>query len=306
MINKKDIFPIGIGTWGIGGLAERDLTVDKDKQVEALAYMFQKGMNIMEANMWYSEGYALEILAEALEKSGKKREDIFICQAVYLKNGELKDTEVEVDQLLKLFKTDYIDSLQFTQSTFLQYDFDDICQTIGGIIDKGKSRFTSITNENLDLLKRYHQKFGDKLFSHEVAYNFEIRANEEEGTIGYAEENSILNVVYQPLRRNKTAIRNWPMLVELAKKYKATQNQIILAWIVSKGFIPLTKSESIAHIDEHLAALNIKLDQKDIENLNNFVPENYKKPKIDWNRSGEGVRVFQLSDVFEEYCPIEK
>lgn len=303
MINKSDLSKIGIGTWGIGGFEKRDLSIDKNKQVEALVHMFQKGMNFVESNMWYSEGYALEILAEALKKSGKRREEIFICQAIYLKNGELKDTEAEVDNLLKLFKTDYIDSLQFTQSTFLQYNFEDICHTIGGIIDKGKSRFTSITNENLDLLKKYHQKFGDKLFSHEVCYSIEIRANEEEGTIEYAKENNIVNVVYQPLRRNKTAMRNWPILVELAKKYSATQNQIILAWIVSKGFVPLTKSENITHIDEHLAALNLKLEQKDIENLNNFVPENYRKPKVDWNRTGDGIRVFQLSDAFEENCP---
>jgi predicted aldo/keto reductase-like oxidoreductase len=47
--------------------------------------MLDRGMNFAEANMWYSDGYSVEILAKALKKSSKKRSDLFICQAIYLK-----------------------------------------------------------------------------------------------------------------------------------------------------------------------------------------------------------------------------
>lgn len=161
-------------------------------------------------------------------------------------------------------------------------------------------RFTSITNENLELLKNYHKIFGGKLFSHEVCFNFEVRENEKLGMIPYANENNIKTILYQPLRRNRTAQRNWSILVELSKKYNATQNQIILAWLMSRGYLPLTKSEEINHIDEHIDAINIKLDKVDIDKLNNFEVSNYISPKIDWDKSGEGIDVSQLSNVFDE------
>ncbi len=41
MIDKKDLFPIGIGTWGIGGYVERDPDNNDEKQVDALRYMLR-------------------------------------------------------------------------------------------------------------------------------------------------------------------------------------------------------------------------------------------------------------------------
>ena len=48
MINKKDFSSFGMGTWGIGGFAERDKNNDDEKQVKAMAYMFEKGVNYVE------------------------------------------------------------------------------------------------------------------------------------------------------------------------------------------------------------------------------------------------------------------
>lgn len=300
MINKSKLFPIGIGTWGIGGFAERDQKLDIEKQIDAIAYMFDKGMNFVEANLWYSQGYSVEIIVEALKRSGKMRSEIFICQAIYLKDNKPKDVEDEVNYLLDLFKTDYIDTLQFTQSTFVEYGFDEVCNSISKIISKGKTCFTSITNENLENLKKYHQHFKDKLFSTETCYNFEIRANETAGIIDYANNNKILNVIYQPLRRNRTANRNWPLLVELSKKYNVTQNQVIMSWLLSKNFLPLTKSENKAHIDQYLESINLRLEDADIKRLNQFTPPDYNSPKVDWDYTGNGVKVDQLSNVFDE------
>ncbi|MEK7168667.1 MAG: aldo/keto reductase [Patescibacteria group bacterium] len=172
--------------------------------------------------------------------------------------------EREVLSVLKTFNTDYIDTFQFTSSVFYEFGFDRCVEFVNKMISKGIFRYTSITNENLDLLKKYHEFFKDKLISHEVGYNFEVRENEIEGTIPYANLNNIKTVIFQPLRRNRTAMRNWPLLVELAQKYGKSQNQIILAWLISKGFLPLTKSESIDHINEYIDVLNFELDAEDL------------------------------------------
>jgi len=299
MLDPKNIFPIGIGTWGIGGFAEREQLIDRTKQEKALIHMFNSGMNFAEANIWYSQGASVEILASALENSSKKRKDIFICQAVYVKDGNFDGVEKEVEKVLKKFNTDFIDTFQFTASVFLKFGFEKCIKLVDKLIDQRITRYTSITNESLELLTRYHKYFQDKLFSHEVVYNFEVRVNENEGTIPYASKNNIKTVIYQPLRRNLTAKRNWPILVELSKKYKVSQNQILLAWLISKGYLPLTKSETIGHIDEHLLAIKLKIAPEDLKVLNDFKPPNYIEPKVDWNRTGDGVEISQLSNIFD-------
>ncbi|MFC1790809.1 hypothetical protein ACFLZP_05010 [Patescibacteria group bacterium] len=48
MVKKSALFPIGIGTWGVGGFAQKDPQVDRKKQQEAIVYMFNSGMNFVE------------------------------------------------------------------------------------------------------------------------------------------------------------------------------------------------------------------------------------------------------------------
>lgn len=301
MLDPKKISKIGIGTWGIGGYMERDENVDKNRQIDAMIYMLANGWNFVEANAWYSQGASVELLAKAFKESGIRREDLFICQAIYLKDGkDLPESKLELDQVFELFQTDYVDTLQFSQGSFLRSTFEEITSWIDTLLADQKIRYTSITNADLALLKRYYEKYQDNLFSHEVIFNFEIRMNEELGIIPYGEENKIKTVVYQPIRRGRTAARNWPLLVELSNKYHVSQNQIIMSWIISKGYLPLTKSESKSHIDEHIAAINLQMENSDLEKLNNFQVPNYTAPTIDWNKSGVGITIDQLANEFDQ------
>jgi diketogulonate reductase-like aldo/keto reductase len=70
--------------------------------------------------------------------------------------------------------------------------------------------------------------------------------------------------------------------------------------LISKGYLPLTKSESIAHIDEHLKALDIPLSENDRAALDAFTPPGYTSPKIDWEKTGDGISIDQLSNVFDD------
>ena len=116
-----------------------------------------------------------------------------------------------------------------------------------------------------------------------------------------------MNIPYQPLRRNRTAIRNWPILTGLSGKYKKTQNQIVLNWLKWKGFKPLVKSESKSHIDENLAAFDFVMEKADYISIDKFRVPNYKTPDIDWWQEGTGdEKIHMLPNVFDERYPAEK
>jgi aryl-alcohol dehydrogenase-like predicted oxidoreductase len=69
-VKNEKLFPIGIGTWGIGGFAERDPQNDDEKQVKALKYKIQEGMNYVDICYWNSEGKAAELTAQAYKNVG--------------------------------------------------------------------------------------------------------------------------------------------------------------------------------------------------------------------------------------------
>jgi hypothetical protein len=57
-VNK--LFPVGIGTWGIGGFTERKPDNNDQKQISALVHMTRGGMNYMELNVWTAQGHSVE------------------------------------------------------------------------------------------------------------------------------------------------------------------------------------------------------------------------------------------------------
>jgi diketogulonate reductase-like aldo/keto reductase len=302
MVDIQKISKIGIGTWGVGGFMEPDNSIDIQRQTDAMAHMFSEGVNLVEINMLYSAGKSVEILGNAIKLSGVPRKDIFVCASIHTKQTKSLDvSKGEVDSIFNLLETDYIDTVQFNMSSFAVSGFEKITKWVDTLLASGKIRYTSITNEDLSLLKKYHEKYGDKLFSHEVGFNFEVRVHEELNIIKYANENDVRTVVFQPLRSNRTADLNWDPIVKLANKYGKTQNQVLLNWIVSKGYIPLTRSDNIDHINENIAALDFVIEDSDIELLDNFKISNYTQPEIAWDMDSPGVRVDQLSNVFDDH-----
>lgn len=301
MINKQNLSKIGIGTWGIGGFAERNPNNDDKKQVEALIYMLQNGLNYIEINYWTAQGHSFELVKQAIDQSGVKRGDIFLSQSIYAYTApDLDASKKELEDTLKLFGTDYIDSLALSSGLVEEIGQDNVFTWLKQLVAEKKIRFVNLNNPSIEQLQIVHKTLGQSLFSIEVGYNFEIRENDDSGILGYATKNGILPVIYQPLRRNRTANHNWPLLAELSKKYSKTQNQILLNWIVSLGYLPLTKSESIDHIKEHLDSLSFQIDQSDLDRMTQFRPPNYKKPQVYWGAQGEGVRIDQLSNVFDD------
>jgi len=305
MITRKTLSKIGIGAWGIGGFAERDPQNNDRRQIKALVHQFQLGLNLTEVNFWNSQGRSVELIKEALDRSGVERDDIFIVQAIYdYNNHTVNDVEDELNRCLRMFSTDHVDSIEFPLTAFNKYGFDNLLKRVAGYLSKGKARYTSVTNFDLKHLKRYHQIFRNSLFSHELHYSFEVRVIEDLGILDYGLDNDIINVPYQPLRRNRSAKRNWPLLVELAKKYGKTQNQIIINWMTSRGLHPLIKTETIKHIDENLNALKFTMDKADIKRMTDFHVPNYKRPEIDWfMREKNGVFIHSLPNVFDDNYP---
>lgn len=311
MINKKNLFPIGVGAWGHGGFAEHNPHNDDKKQIEAIKYQFKCGMNLTEINFWNSQGQSAKLIKNALNQSKVGRDNIFLLQSIYnYYNPTLEDVKKEFKLCLKTFNTDHVDSVQFPLTAIKVYGFEPLVTLIQEYLAKGLTKYVSVTNFNLEYLKKFHKIFESKIFSHELHHSFEVRNNEDLGIIDFDNKHNILNVIYQPLRRNRTMKHNWPLLVELASKYGKTQNQIILRWLTAKGMFPLVKSETIKHIDENLSALRFQMDRNDIKKVDEFRPPNFQSKDIDWWMEGNipnTAVIHALPNIFdEEYAKISK
>ena len=287
-MKKEEIFKIGIGTWKID-------YENFDKELKALMYSYEKGENYLSLYMLYNNGEIVKRMKEFVDKI--EREKIFINVNLEPTIEKVEDIEKQLDEYLDILNIDYADSIQVHDPFVTNIPLLDVYKEIKRLVEKGKVRYIGISNVNLEQLREINDIVKIDFF--EGVYNLECKIYEDIGVLDYCKENNIKFICYQPLRRNKTANRNYPLIVELAKKYNKTQNQIILNWIINeKGIMPLIKSTNIERINENLESVDFRMDKSDYEALNKFRSIEFDKVKVDWQGTG-GVAIDQLANQFE-------
>ena len=163
--------------------------------------------------------------------------------------------------------------------------------------EKGKVKYLSTSNTTLEQLEELNKNFG--IYSFEGVYNLDCKIYENIGLVDYCKKNKIKLICYQALRRNKIAEANYKFLVEMAQKYNKTQNQILINWMLKeKGLFTLIKTTQKEYIDSNLEALDFKLQQEDVQKLNEFQNEKFNNIKIYWEANKGGVTIDKLARQF--------
>ncbi len=304
-ISGNNLSQIGIGTYGIGGLSHRYVgNVDRNSDelyIDALVYQLNLGMNFTEISVALAEGKSAQLLAQAILKSNLKREDIFITHSLWPKDLlSFDDIEKDINKAYELFETEILDSTLVTLSLISKFGQDKIFDLLHRLLITNKTRYISLSNSNKEMIQKFSEEFGERFAAHEAHLSFEIRENKDEGVLDLCTKLNVRSNIWRPLRQGKTVAHNWDLLTELSEKYNKTQNQIILNWIVSSGYFPMVFSSSVNHIQENMESLKFRIDTIDLEKINNYRVENYKKPKVDWDKTGDGISVALLPDKFEE------
>lgn len=289
MLNKNEIFPIGIGTWKID-------YENIENDIRSLMYSYENGQNYLSLYMMYNGGAVVRNLKPFVD--GLDREKIFINVNVEPTIEKIEDIEKQLNEYLEILNLKYVDNLQLHTPKATKLPLIDTYKEMQRLVNIGKARYLGISNCNLEQIKVVNETVKIDFF--EGVYNLECKTNEDIGILEYCKENNITFVAYQALRRNRTAKRNYLELIELSKKYNKTQNQIILNWIVKeKNIKPLIKSTNIERINENLEAVTFEMEREDYQKLNNFRSQEFDNIKIDWYYTGDGITIDQLANQFE-------
>lgn len=301
----KQLSPIGIGTYGIGGRGHRDVDLrdlkDDSIYINALIEQFRVGFNFSEISLGYGHGSAAKLFVQALKQSKIERENLFLTNSLYPRDlNDFKAIENDIETMYSLFETEYFDSTLVTQSLVVKFGYDQVVKKLHSLLETGRTRYVSLSNSNKKLIQRFSDEFKEKLFAHETHISFEIRECQDEGIFDLCNELDIQSIIWRPLRQNKTASHNWEPLVRLSKKYNKTQNQIVLNWMKSLGFMPEVFSTSPEHIKENWEAMLFEMTEEEYNELTDYRIPGYVPPAINWDNMGNGDSIVPLVMGFED------
>ena len=256
LLSGRKIPLLGQGTWRMGEDSRH-----KQAEIDALKLGIDLGMTLIDTAEMYGEGGAEKIVAEAISDC---REDIYLVSKFYPYNASYKDVIAACDRSLSRLKTDYLDLylLHWRGSVPLSETLAGLqhLKQGGKILDYGVSNF-----DTDDMKEAESFAGGEEIVTNQVLYNL-MRRGIEWDLLPWCKEHNIPIMAYSPIEQR--AFVNDSKLSDIAAKHDATTTQIALSWLLHQdNIISIPKATNPQHVRENRAALDIKLTEEDLREL---------------------------------------
>ncbi len=112
----------------------------------------------------------------------------------------------------------------------------------------------------------------------EIQNGYSIVDREDDELLDFARERDIAFAPFFPLgsafRGGPARLANDPTIARVADKHGATPSQVALAWLLARydRMLLIPGTSSIAHLEENMAAIELKLDDTDLAGLDRVEP----------------------------------
>jgi len=252
---------LGQGTWGMG----ESVRMRKD-EVAALRLGIDLGLTLIDTAEMYGDGVAEEIVAEAVEG---RRDQCFIVSKVLPENATRAGTIAACERSLRRLKADRIDLylLHWRGRPRLE-------ETLSGfeaLSDAGAIRYWGVSNFDVkDTEELCALEGGTACATNQVLYNLRRRGIEA-GLLPWCRGRGIPIMAYSPIEQGRL-LRD-RVLTAVAIRHRATTAQIALAWALRQpDMMVIPKAATLEHVRENRAALDIRLTDQDLAELDRAFP----------------------------------
>lgn len=255
-IGGRRVFPIGLGTYGMGGRSTPSRDSD-DLHVNAIKYALKHGINVIDTAEMYGSGHTEELVGRAIRDFPRER--YFIISKVWPTHLSKNDVFAAAQGSLERLDIDQID-LYLIHWPSRSIPLDETIMALMDIRDRGMVKNIGVSNFDLELLQDAIDYAGKgSIVADEIEMNYDTRSRDSQ-LVEFCRKNNIAVIAYSPLSRGRL-IGN-EKVRQIAAKYGKTELQICLRYIMEMS-LPIPKSSSTNHIDEIIDSASIKLTQED-------------------------------------------
>jgi pyridoxine 4-dehydrogenase len=259
----------GPGTWGE--------PKDRPAAKEVLRRALELGVNLIDTADAYGAGASERLIAEALHpypeelvvatKGGRTRRGPYqwgtdcrpasLRQACETSLGRLRLERIDLYQLHT------VDS---------QVPLEESIGALTELQAEGKIRHIGVCNVSIEQLAR--ARAVASIVSVQNRYSLADRTRE--AVVRICERDELAFLPWMPLARGTLAGRA-SNLGRIAAEHEATPGQVALAWLLQRSpvTVPIPGTSSLSHLEENLGALDVQLDEDELDAL-----ERYRPPRV--------------------------
>lgn len=270
----KQLFPIGIGTWNIGGTFNPNDPTAKYKgaepayenekaEIEAIRYSISKGQNHIDCAELYGAFHTDEVVGKAI--AGLPREDLYIADKLWKTSVDSGLVRSTVEKMLEKLGTGYLDML-YIHAPWAEVNWQEAIPQIDELIDEGVVRDFGVSNFTVENMQEAQAIAKHPISANQMNYNVLYKNEIDEAFKTYCQDNNVQIVAYQPIKRKEVLVN--AVIQEIATRHSASPASIALAWLLAQKILPIPKAIHKEHIDDNLVSIDIVLSDEDINMLN--------------------------------------
>lgn len=299
---------MGLGCMGMTGFEDAHMYGPADEQ-EAIATIHRSlelGGTFLDTADLYGPFRNEQLIAKAI--SGKREQYILATKfgweiddsnkVTWAINGQKGYVKKSLERSLNNLNTDYID-LYYLHRLDKNTPIEETVEAMAELVREGKIGYIGLSEVSSETIRRAHAVH--PITAVQSEYSLFERTVEERGVLATLKELGIGFVAYSPLGRGflsgqikhiddlpendfRRAIprfqgAQFEKNIELVRAIEAmaeakqvTPSQLALAWILSKGIVPIPGTKRRTYLEQNLAATAIDFTEADAAQLEAIVP----------------------------------